>query len=87
MTLEVRSLGQLILGHADLQLPVVLVLGQLDRGRGQRHFLGTDAEEAADAQNKGFDLAVLGEQDVADVADLLVVAAETSAPFTFEASN
>ena len=33
-------------------------------------------EEAADAHDIGFDLAVLVEQDVADVADLLVVGAE-----------
>ena len=44
--------------------------------RSQRHVLGAHAEEAADADDVGFDLAVLVEQDVAHVADLLVVGAD-----------
>ena len=42
----------------------------------ERDVLGADAQEAADADDVGENLAVLVEQDVADVADLLVVGAE-----------
>jgi hypothetical protein len=43
------------------------------------------SEEAADADDVGFDLAVLVEQDVADVADLLLSAPITSVPLNFDA--
>src|SRR5260221_4708635 len=75
--LEVRRLLELILGHGDFQL-VGLVLGlvarhELEGARRQGDVLRADAEEAADADHVGFDLAVLVEQNVAHVADLLLI--------------
>ncbi len=44
----------------DLGFPVVVVvLGELERRRGQRYFLRADAKEPADAQQVSFDPAVL----------------------------
>src|ERR1051325_9308516 len=75
--LEVRRFLQLLLGHGQPEL-VGLVLRLVARhglegARSQGYVLRSDAEEAADADDIGFDLAVLVEQDVADITDLLVI--------------
>src|SRR5215470_13815024 len=76
--LEIRGLGQLLLGHWDLQLRLVAVasrhfakLGQVDRD-----LLGAEAEDTAYAHNERSDLPALIKQDVDNVPDLLVVRAD-----------
>ena len=65
-----------LLGRHDLE----------DRHR-QRDVLGSDAEESAHADHQGVDLAALVDEDVADVADLLVVGPITSVPISFDPSH
>src|SRR5215813_3515980 len=73
--LELGRILQLVLGHRDLELHALAIRGRLNlkRGRGECDILRADAEESTDADHIGKNLAVLVEQDVSDIADLLVV--------------
>src|SRR5215217_1955450 len=69
---------QLILGHRQLELHVIFVGGRhhMEGGWHERHVLLADAEEPANSNDIGENLAVLVEQDVRNVANLLVVGAD-----------
>src|SRR6185369_3752476 len=56
---EILRVLQIVLGHGDLQLrrSAVLARNGLERRRGERHFLGAHAEEAAHAHDERVDLA------------------------------
>src|ERR1035441_10267290 len=73
--LEVLRLLELILGRRDLQLvgSVVLALHDIEGGGRDGHMLGPEAKETAHAYNDSVDLPALVEQDVGDVADLLII--------------
>src|ERR1043166_9221330 len=76
--LELGRGFELILAHREAELVIARVpaRAQLERRRVDRDLLRADAEDAADADHVGQDLAVLREQDIAAVADLLLIGAD-----------
>ena len=65
---------ELILGEGRVSDELaVLVLDDLQIVEGDRHRLLADLEETADIDHDRIDLAVLGNDDIADAADVLVV--------------
>lgn len=73
VVLKARCLLQGVLGRVHRQIDLVVFSSLFDRSEAHRNVLFTRTEKATHAENGGFNPAILSDQDVHNLADLVVM--------------